>query len=62
RLDSYGNPILDIHIRQVTKRSDGKLWNTVLETYPNVSQFWKYNPEESLKQPPYSRQFQGIKS
>ncbi len=62
RLDSYGNPILDIHIRQVTKRPDGRLWNTVLETYPNVSQFWKYNPEEYLKQPPYNRQFQGIKS
>jgi branched-chain amino acid transport system substrate-binding protein len=62
RLDPYGNPILDIHIREVKQRPDGKLWNTVLETYPNVSQFWKYKPEELLKQPPYSRQFQGIKS
>jgi branched-chain amino acid transport system substrate-binding protein len=62
RLDTYGNPIYDIYIRQVTKRSDGKLWNTVIETYPAVSQFWKYKPEEFLKQPGYSRQFQGIKS
>jgi branched-chain amino acid transport system substrate-binding protein len=62
RLDAYGNPILDIHIREVKQRPDGKLWNTVLETYPNVSQFWKYKPEEFLKQPAYSRQFQGIKS
>jgi branched-chain amino acid transport system substrate-binding protein len=62
RLDAYGNPILDIHIREVTRRPDGKMWNTVLETYPSVSQFWKYKPEEFLKQPPYSRQFQGIKS
>jgi hypothetical protein len=24
--------------------------NTVIETYPAVSQFWEYNPEEYLKQ------------
>jgi branched-chain amino acid transport system substrate-binding protein len=26
-----------------------------------VSQFWKYDPESYMKQPPYSRTFQGIK-
>ena len=26
-------------------------------TYPAVSQFWKLNPEEFLKQPVYSRDF-----
>jgi branched-chain amino acid transport system substrate-binding protein len=30
-------------------------------SYPNVSQFWKYDPETYMKQPPYSRTFQGIK-
>jgi len=35
----------------------GKLQNTVIYTYPAVSQFWKYNPEEFLKQPVYSREF-----
>jgi len=29
----------------------------VIYTYPAVSQFWKYNPEEFLKQPVYSRDF-----
>jgi len=41
--------------------SDGKYWNVPIETYPKVSQFWNYKPEEYLKQPPYSRTFQGIK-
>ena len=61
RLDDYGNPIYDVFIRKVVRRGDGKLWNVPVEVYPNVSQFWTYNPEEYLKQPPYSRTFQGSK-
>jgi branched-chain amino acid transport system substrate-binding protein len=61
RLDTYGNPIYDVYIRRVIKRPDGKYWNVPIETYPNVSQFWTYDPETYLKQPPYSRTFQGIK-
>jgi branched-chain amino acid transport system substrate-binding protein len=61
-LDSYGNPIYDLSIRKVVKRPDGKLWNVPTATYEHVSQFWKYDPETYLKQPSYSRDFQGIKS
>jgi len=61
KLDSYGNPIYDVQIRKVVKRADGKYWNVPIATYPNVSQFWTYNPETYMKQPPYSRSFQGIK-
>lgn len=61
RLDKYGNPIYDVFIRDVVKRPDGKYWNVPIETYPEVSQFWKYDPEEFMKQPSYSRTFQGIK-
>ncbi|SIN92273.1 amino acid/amide ABC transporter substrate-binding protein, HAAT family [Bradyrhizobium erythrophlei] len=61
KLDAYGNPIYDVYIRKVVKRADGKFWNVPVTTYPNVSQFWKYDPETYLKQPPYSRNFQGIK-
>ncbi len=61
RLDVYGNPIYDVYVRRVEKRTDGKLWNVPFETYPQVSQFWKYDPETYLKQPPYSRSFQGVK-
>jgi len=55
-IDAYGNPTQNIYIRRVD-RVDGKLQNTVIHTYPAVSQFWKYNPEEFLKQPVYSREF-----
>ncbi|MCI3952603.1 MAG: Extracellular ligand-binding receptor, partial [Burkholderiales bacterium] len=34
-----------------------ELWNTVIKTYPDVSQFWKYGKEKFLKQPVYSRDF-----
>jgi branched-chain amino acid transport system substrate-binding protein len=61
RLDSYGNPVYDVSIRKVVRRADGKYWNVPIETYPQVSQFWKYDPETYMKQPPYSRAFQGIK-
>src|SRR5215468_10162525 len=56
KMDPYGNPTQNIYIRKV-ERVDGKLQNTVIHTYPAVSQFWKYNPEEFLKQPVYSREF-----
>src|ERR1700730_10220503 len=61
KLDAYGNPIYDVYIRKVAKRGDGKYWNVPVTTYPNVSQFWTYDPETYMKQPPYSRSFQGIK-
>jgi len=56
KMDPYGNPTQNIYVRKV-ERVGGKLQNTVIHTYPNVSQFWKYNPEEFLKQPVYSREF-----
>jgi len=56
KLDAYGNPIQNIYIRKVEKK-DGELWNTVIYTYPAVSQFWKYKPEEFLKQPVYDRNY-----
>jgi branched-chain amino acid transport system substrate-binding protein len=55
-MDPYGNPTQNIYIRKV-ERVGGKLQNTVIHTFPRVSQFWTYNPEEFLKQPVYSRDF-----
>ena len=60
KIDAYGNPIQNIYIRKV-ERVGGELQNTVISTYPNVSQFWKYNPEEFLKQPVYSRDYPPLK-
>jgi branched-chain amino acid transport system substrate-binding protein len=60
KLDSYGNPIQNIYVRKVEKVG-GELQNTVIYTYPNVSQFWKFKPEEFLKQPVYSREYPPVK-
>lgn len=59
-MDDYGNPIYNIYIRKVTKRADGKLVNSVIDVYKNVSQFGNLSPEDYLKQPPFSRSFQGV--
>ena len=54
KLDAYANPIETVYVRKV-ERKDGELWNTVIQTFPAVSQFWKYKPEDFLKQPVYDR-------
>ena len=56
KLDEYGTPILDIHIRKVA-RVNGNLTNTIVKTYPQVSQFWTYDPKQAVKQPIFSRDF-----
>lgn len=54
KFDQYGNPIQNIYIRKV-ERKDGRLVNTVIKTYEQVSQFWTYSPERFLAEPVYSR-------
>jgi branched-chain amino acid transport system substrate-binding protein len=56
RFDEYGNPIQNIYVRKV-ERVGGRLQNTVIYTFENVSQFWTYKPEEYLKNPVYDRNF-----
>ena len=36
--------------------------NTVIYTYPDVSQFWTYEPKEFLQNPVYSRDFPPAKN
>jgi branched-chain amino acid transport system substrate-binding protein len=60
--DDMRNPVQDIYIRKVEKKKmfgydKAELWNTVIKTYPDVSQFWTYDKEKYLKQPVYSRDF-----
>ena len=55
-IDKCGNPIQNVYIRKV-ERVGGQLQNSVIFTYPAVSQFWKYNPEEFLKMPLYTRDY-----
>ena len=54
--DSYGDVVGNVYIRKVT-RKEGRLVNSVIQTYPDVSQFWKYDPAAYLKQPVYSRDY-----
>ena len=54
RLDEWGNPIQNEYVRRVDF-VNGEPQNTVIFTYPNVSQFWTMNPEEYLKKPVYTR-------
>ncbi len=56
KLDDLGNPTQNVYIRKV-ERVGGKLQNTVVHTYPNVSQFWTYSREEYLKAPVYDRNY-----
>jgi branched-chain amino acid transport system substrate-binding protein len=56
QLDDYGTPVLDIHIRKVA-RVNGKLVNTIIKTYPQVSQFWTYDPKAFVTQPVFSRDY-----
>src|SRR5271165_3379203 len=56
KFDELGNSVGDVYIRKVT-RSDGRLVNSVIKTYPNVSQFWTYDKTEFLKNPVYSRDY-----
>ena len=56
KFDDYGNPVQNIYVRKVEKVG-GKLQNTVIHTFPNVSQFWTYKPDDFLKNPVYSRDF-----
>ena len=61
RFDDYGNPIMNIYVRKVEK-VNGRLQNTVIHTFPNVSQFWTYKAEEFLKNPVYSRDYPPCKA
>ena len=56
RVDEYGKPILNIYVRKV-ERKNGALVNTIVDTVPDVGQFWKYDPKEFISSPPYSRDY-----
>ena len=60
-LDEYSKPVLNIYIRKV-ERKDGQLVNTIVETFPEVSQFWTYEPKAFLAMPAYSRESPAAKN
>jgi branched-chain amino acid transport system substrate-binding protein len=56
KFDHLGNIVGDVFIRKC-ERMSGKLVNTVIKRYPNVSQFWTYNEKEFLANPVYARDY-----
>ena len=69
-MDAYGNPVQNFYVRKVEKAkkfpldflNSGEIkWNVVIDTIPAVSQFWKYNPEEYMKQPVYTQNYPACK-
>ncbi len=61
KFDEYGNLVFTVYIRRVEKR-DGKLVNVTIKSYPNVSQFWRYDPKKFLAEPVFSRDYPPLKS
>jgi branched-chain amino acid transport system substrate-binding protein len=54
--DHFGNVVGNIFIRRCEQKG-GKLVNTTIKTYNNVSQFWTYDEKWFLAQPVYSRDY-----
>ncbi len=61
KFDRFGNAVGDMFIRKC-ERKGGQLTNTVIKTYPNVSQFWTYNEKEFLANPVYARDYPPAKN
>lgn len=52
RFDEYGGPIQNYYIREVQLVGDQRQ-NTILKTYPALSQFWTWSPQEFMSMPTY---------
>jgi len=61
KFDDYGNLTFTVYIRRLEKR-DGRLVNATIKTYPEVSQFWHYDPKKFLEQPVFSRDYPPLKT
>ena len=61
RIDEYGKPVLNIYVRKV-ERKDSRLVNAIVETFPEVTQFWNYDPKRFLAAPVYSRDYPPAKN
>lgn len=57
-LDEYGNITGPVFVREVVAREDGTLWNVVIDTVDDVSQFWTFDPEAYLANPAFTQEFQ----
>ena len=58
--DDTNNVVGPVYKTKVAKREDGTLWNTVAETFPDVSQFGTEGKDAFLKHPVFSRDYTGV--
>ena len=61
KFDQYGNVVGDVFVRRC-ERKDGQLVNTIIKTYPGVSQFWTYDEKAFLANPVYTRDYPPAKN
>jgi branched-chain amino acid transport system substrate-binding protein len=61
KFDHLGNVVGDVFIRKC-ERKGKQLVNTIIKTYPNVSQFWTYDEKAFLANPVYSRDYPPAKN
>jgi branched-chain amino acid transport system substrate-binding protein len=59
-LDEYGKPVLNIYVRKV-ERKGGRLVNSIVATYPKVSQFWVFDARKVMAAPVYSRDYPALR-
>ena len=61
KFDEFGNVIGNVYIRKVNK-NDGRLVNSVVRSYPDVTQSWTYDKTAFLQNPVYSRDYPPAKN
>lgn len=52
--DEYGQAVYSVYFREVVQQ-DGEWVNQVIDSVPDVNQFYEYTPEEYLAFPPYEK-------
>ncbi|MBO9521388.1 MAG: ABC transporter substrate-binding protein [Nocardioidaceae bacterium] len=57
--DDMNNTVGNVYIREVRRNASGDYVNVPVATVPDVGQFWKYDKDDYLAQPPYDRRHTG---
>ena len=60
-IDEFGKPVLNIYVRKVERKA-GRLVNSIVATYPKVTQFWTIDQRKFLAAPVYSRDYPALKN
>jgi branched-chain amino acid transport system substrate-binding protein len=56
-VDKYNFAIRNFYLVKLVKKSDGKIGEQLVKTFPHVSQFWIFPPAQIFKLPLFSRTF-----